>query len=131
MTDELQEAIKRLSFRLDDHAKTIELKHREAARGHDWVITNETFGSEDMLDILTLITSVATLRTEIQRLKDGAWRPISEAPRDGQTIIIFSPHGHWRMTTYKTDPHSHVECTAATHFIPLPKPPSGDLKEGV
>jgi hypothetical protein len=94
--------------------------------------------------------TAATLRTEIQRLKEGAWRPISEAPRDGTMILGWCHVGDqavccdvvWWNKDYrfwdrggaivpKTSSSVKIINTVdVTHWLPLPSPPDNVSDKG-
>ena len=62
------------------------------------------------------------------------WRDIETAPKDGAWIVVTSTHnkyyracvqfydGHWYDTQEVT--HDDLMENAATHWMPLPKPPA-------
>lgn len=61
--------------------------------------------------------------TELQRL---AWRPISEAPRDGTRILVSGGTVYWKIYGWFSDSAQSFLQWEPTHFMLLPPLP----KEG-
>lgn len=74
---------------------------------------------------------------DIAALSQPAWRPISEAPRDGTAILLYEDdsvttawwYKHWRegfwYTGYDCADHGSFKVERPTHWMPLPAPPEG------
>lgn len=78
---------------------------------------------------------IESLRSELAALKaENEWQPMETAPKDEAWIVVTSTHnkyyracvqfydGHWYDTQEVT--HDDLMENAATHWMPLPKPPA-------
>lgn len=81
------------------------------------------------------VKKIRLLEAELAALKaENEWQPIDTAPKDGAWIVVTSTHnkyyracvqfydGHWYDTQEVT--HDDLMENAATHWMPLPKPPA-------
>lgn len=70
------------------------------------------------------------------------WQPIETAPKDGAAILIYTPSFYfgagvylawwggdwWEVCTEGRTGHSY-SCSRATHWMPLPEPPTTDKED--
>lgn len=52
-----------------------------------------------------------------------AWRPISEAPRDGTVVMFYIPGEQIKFARSDDYHYGAYWLEKATHFMPLPEPP--------
>lgn len=109
----------------------LEISERMSNRWH-----KDKFSSMGGLFELAIREAIAhhTIRAHILQ---SAWRPISEAPKDGKEILVcwqqqggvmqlirWSGNGYWMC---KGEPDLNMQ---ASHFQPLPLPPTGGDDNG-
>jgi hypothetical protein len=77
------------------------------------------------------------LRAIEAAIRQSAWRPMSEAPRDGTPILgvwVMRPNGppvDWGVTRWShgdwCDDESGLDIPTPTAWMPLPPPPTGEV----
>ena len=93
---------------------------------NDGRITSGVFAEQLITDRHDARDEILRLRAEIESLRrSSAWRPISEAPRDGTEILAY--RDGFRRVSWWTKGWFHAFIDKApTHFQPLPTPPEGE-----
>lgn len=91
----------------------------------------------------TLWKAEALIREVLARRKAEAWQPISSAPKDGTTVMVYVPDfekiteawfceqtGLWPHSAAYSEEGEPCNVGQPTHWRPLPAPPTTPEAEG-
>ena len=114
-------------------AERVGISRAAVSKGKLW----PSKSTQNIRKLLEMENEIESLRSELSALKaENEWKPIETAPKDGAWIVVTSTHnkyyracvqfydGHWYDTQEVT--HDDLMENAATHWMPLPKPPALD-----